>query len=171
MVRSLAVILVPVVLITWFFTRSLGAPPVQTVDWKPVLNRARAEAGFPIYAPASLSSGYRVNKASWAKRGQPGPTGNPVTADQWELGMLNPDDIYVELDEQNHPDAAFVPDSTRQGVADGQSNVSGTTWTRLVSPDDRTRSLVHTSGAVTVLVSGDLGYAALESFAGSLTTS
>lgn len=171
MVRSLAVILVPVVLITWFFTRSLGAPPVHTVDWKPVLAQARAEAGFPIYAPASLSSGYRVNKASWAKRGQPGPTGTPVTTDQWELGTLNPDDIYVEIDEQNHPDADFVSNSTRKGAVDGQSNVSGMTWTRLVSPDDRTRSLVHTSGMVTVLVSGDLSYAALESFAGMLTTS
>ena len=170
MVRSLAVILVPVVLITWFFTRSLGAPPVHTVDWKPVLAQARAEAGFPIYAPASLS-GYRVNKASWAKRGQAGPTGTPVTADQWELGALNPDSIYVEIDEQNRPDAGFVSDNTRKGAADGQSNVSGMTWMRLVSSDDRTRSLVHTSGTVTVLVSGDLSYAALDSFAGMLTTS
>lgn len=171
MVRSLAVILVPVVLITWFFSRSLGSPPVHTVDWKPVLTQARVEAGFPIYAPRSLASGYRVNKASWAKRGQPGPTGTAATADQWELGMLNPDNVYVEIDEQNRPNGDFVGNNTRNGVGDGQSSVSGANWSRLVSADDRTRSLVHTSGTVTVLVTGDLSYAALESFAGTLTTS
>ncbi len=173
MVRSLAVILIPILLIAWFFTRTNDAPPVRTVDWKPVVARARAEASFPIYAPPSLASGYRVNKASWVRKGQPDLTGTTVQADQWELGMLNPDDVYVEIDEQNRAVAGFVADNTRKGGSDGTSTINGASWQRLISPDERTRSVVLTAGTgtVTVIVHGDLDYGALDSFAQSLTTS
>ena len=171
MVRSLAVILVPLVLITIFFTRNVGAPPVHVVDWKPVLGQARSEANFPIYAPDSVPQGWRVTKVSWVQKGNPDLTGTPVAADQWQLGMLTAQNIYLEIDEQNADSPDFVAANTRKGVKDGQSMITATAWTRLVSDDQRTRSLVTMDNGVTVLVSGDLAYVELESFVKLLTAS
>jgi hypothetical protein len=42
---------------------------------------------------------------------------------------------------------------------------------RYVSADERTRSLVLTTPAVTTVVVGDSGYEALEAFAGTLSAS
>ena len=42
MLLSLAIILVPVMLIVWFFTRTPDEPNIQQVDWKPVVASARS---------------------------------------------------------------------------------------------------------------------------------
>jgi hypothetical protein len=59
---------------------------------------------------------------------------------------------------------------SREGTPDGSSVVAGQTWQRLVSPDGRTRSLVLHGPSATVVVSADLPYEALESYASTLST-
>lgn len=172
MVISLAVLLIPIVAITLFFTQRVPGPPVQVVDWKPVLAQAREQANFPIWAPTELPNGWRPTQVSWVQRGNPDLTGNPVPADRWQFGTLNAQDVYLGIDEQAGGGADFVATASRNGVADGQSVIGANTWQRLVTNDrQQTRSLVLTTKQATTVVSGDVPYDQLEAFVRTLTAS
>jgi hypothetical protein len=169
MIRSLAVILIPVVIITYFFTRTPDAP-VKTVDWTPVLTQARQQAPFEVLAPRAVPQDWRATKASWVAQGWPGLNGDPSPRNLWQLGFLDSTDTYVELDQGDLQGPDLVADKTRQGLPDGQSTVQGQVWERRISEDERTRSLVIATPAVTSIVTGDLPYADLESFAATLAS-
>ena len=169
--RSLLVIIVPLVLITIFFTRNVGDHPVKVIDWRPVLTVARSEAPYPVLAPVNLPSGWRAVQASWVKVGEPGLNGDPSPRNIWQLGFLTADDVFIGLSQGDLQPVPFINDETREGVADGQSVVGDQTWERRVSPDGRTRSLVETTPKVTTVVSGDLPYEALDTYAGILSSS
>lgn len=171
MVRSLAVILIPVVIITYFFTRTPGAPEVQVTDFGPALSQARGQAPYAVLAPAAVPAGWRATKAVWLREGDAGLNGAISPRNQWELGFLTADDMYIELDQGDLRSQELVEDRTRGGVPDGQSTLGDQTWERRISPDERTRSLVLVSPTVTSIVFGDLTYGELETFASALRTS
>lgn len=171
MVRSLAVIVVPLLIIAFFFTRNLDDHPVTVVDWKPVLVQAREQSPYPVLAPTNLPAEWRATKVTWVKTGDPFLNGAPAVRNTWQLGFLAPDDVYIELDQGDQATADLIKAQTRQGIPDGRSIVDGQTWERLVSGDDRTRSLVLSSPSVTSIVSGDTSYEALESYTATLRAS
>jgi Protein of unknown function (DUF4245) len=170
MIRTLAVILVPLVIITVLFTDLPEEKPVTPVDWQPVLAVARRDAPFPVLAPSNLPEGWRATQAEWVETGDPFRDGRPSVRNQWALGFLNPDNVFIGLDQGDLQPEDLVEEQTRQGTADGQSTVNGQTWERLLSPDGRTRSLVRREPTVTTVVAGDVTYAALETYVGSLAT-
>jgi hypothetical protein len=169
MVRSLLVILVPLVLITVFFSRDLGSYPVDEVDWRPVLITAREDAPYPVLAPEGLPETWRPTKVTWVAKGQPHLNDQASARNLWQLGFLDPDDIFISVNQGDAQPERFVAETTREGLVDGQSAVAGQTWVRMVSPDQRTRSLVRTTPEVTTVVVGDATYEALGAFAGALT--
>jgi hypothetical protein len=171
MIRSLAVILIPLLVITFFATRNLRDAPVTVVDWQPVLAVARQQAPYPVLAPTSLPAEWRATRATWVKAGDPYLNGAPAVRNTWELGFLAPDDVYIALNQGDAESEDFVKSESREGRADGQSTVNGATWERLVTDDDRTRSLVSTSPEVTTVVVGDTSYEALESYTATLRSS
>ena len=168
MVRSLAVILIPVVIITYFFTRT-PEPPVKTVDWAPVLAQAREQAPFEVLAPRAVPEDWRATRASWVPKGRPALNGDPSPRNLWQLGFLDSTDTYLELDQGDLQGPDLVADKTRDGLPDGQSEVSGQTWERRISADERTRSLTTTSEQVTTVVAGDTSYEALELYVSTLS--
>lgn len=168
MVRSLAVILVPILVITFIASRNLDGPPVQTVDWQPVLSQARTEAAFPVLAPADVPANWRARTVSWVKAGDADAGGTVSPRNEWQLGFLNPEDIYVAIAQGDAAQPELVKEKTRSGLPDGQSTVAGRTWERRVSGDERTRSLVMTTPAVASIVVGDTSYEALEAYASTL---
>lgn len=171
MVRTLAVILIPVVLITVFFSRNLGDYPVQVVDWKPVLAQARQQAPYPVSAPEGLPDTWRATQVTWVPKGQPHLNDQASVRNLWQLGYLDPHDVFISVNQGDELPEQFVSDLTRDGVVDGKSPVGDETWVRYVSPDERTRALVRSTSAVTTVVVGDTSYEALEAFASTLTTS
>ena len=171
MIRSLLVIIVPLLIITFAFTNLPRDHPVKVVDWVPVLTTARDQAPFPVLAPTSVPAGWRATQVSWAKEGAPGPTGQISPRNQWQLGFLDADDKFIGLSQGDGDIAGFLKVETRAGTADGTSVVGDQTWNRVVSPDERTRSLVRSEPTVTTVVSGDLAYAVLEEYARSLSSS
>jgi Protein of unknown function (DUF4245) len=168
MIRSLAVILIPLLLITFLTTRNLTDHPVEVVDWRPVLALARKESPYPVLAPINLPKEWRPTRVSWVKVGQPDLGGQPAVRNTWQLGFLDPDDIYIELDQGDLNAAQMIKDETRDGAVDGTSRVNGQSWERLVSSDGRTRSLVLGSSKVTAIIVGDTSYGALEAYADTL---
>jgi Protein of unknown function (DUF4245) len=168
MIRSLAVILIPLVILAVLFTDLPDDKPVTEVDWQPVLAVARRDAPFPVLSPSNLPEGWRATQAEWVETGDPYRDGQPSVRNQWSLGFLTPDEVFIGLDQGDLEPDDLVEEQTRAGAPDGQSTVSGQTWERLVSADGRTRSLVRREPAVTTIVSGDLTYEALEAYAATL---
>ncbi|HEY5847689.1 MAG TPA: DUF4245 domain-containing protein [Microlunatus sp.] len=168
MVRSLVVILIPLVIITVLFTRNLSDHPVQVVSYQATLTKARAEAPYPVLAPNNLPPSWRATQAEWVPKGIPYLNDEPSVRNLWQLGFLAPDDIFIALNQGDALPEQFVTDYTREGLPDGTSRVAGEPWERRISPDERTRSRVRTSPAVTTVVVGDTPYEGLEAFAGTL---
>ena len=170
LLRSLALILLPIVVITLLFTRLPDDHPVKVVDWQPVLTTARQEAPYRVLAPANLPEGWRATAVTWVKVGEP-YLGKPSVRNLWQLGMLSPDDVYLSVVQGDLRPDDLVREQTRMGVPDGNSTVDGRTWQRRVSLDDRTRSLVRSDATVTTIVVGDTSYAGLEAFAATFSDS
>lgn len=160
MLLSLAVILIPCVLIYMFFSRTPAEPEVATADWKPVVKQARADASYQVLAPANLPDTWKPIRALW------GDT-------ELQLGFLNPDkSTYYEVKEMaGSQNASFVRDVTQGGTADGTTTVNGRTWTRMTANSDRTHCLVNVvkgKKASTTVTCADTDYESLEAFAGTL---
>jgi hypothetical protein len=152
MIRSLALIVIPLIVIAVIFTDVPDDHPVKEVDWKPLLTTAREQAPFDIFAPTNLPEGWRATRVNWVPQGRPYLNGEASPRNLWQIGFLSPDDVYIDLN---------------QG---GKSVIAGQTWQRLVSPDGRTRTLVLRGSSATVVVSADLPYEALEAYASTLST-
>lgn len=171
MIRSLVVILLPVLLLTMLFTRNLDDAPVTVVDWQPVLAQAREQSPYPVLAPVSLPPEWRATQVRWVKRGEPYLDGAAAVRNTWQLGFLAPDDSYIALNQGDTRPDEFVADQSRDGLPDGESSIGGQRWQRLWTEDERTRSLVLKTPQVTTVVVGDTSYEALESYVATLRTS
>jgi len=168
MFLSLLVILVPLAIIVAFFTRGPSDAKVATVNWRPVAAQARQQAPYAVLTPVELPAGWRATRVSWTKIGQPDPTGQESVRNQWQLGVLTDSDLYIELDQGDQLPNDMVAAVSREGEPDGTSTVDGQTWKRLVTDDNRTRSLVLSTPHVTSIVSGDVDYSLLETYVGLL---
>ena len=171
MVISMAVILLPIVLISWFFTRTPADAPLRTVEWQPVLAQSRQVAPFPLLGPVGLPNTWVATKAEWATTWQPAVNREAAPGNTWQLGMLTPDKVYVSLTQRDAAGPALIVQISRDGRQDGSSSLGGVSWTRWVSGDDRTRTISRVDGAVTIVVSGDLSYEGLDAFASTLRSS
>jgi hypothetical protein len=170
LVRSIAVIMIPLAVITVLFTRLPQDHPVQVVDPQPVLAKARTESPYPILAPANLPNDWRATRVTWVRTGEPYLNGAPSVRNLWRVGYLTPDEVYVAVAQGDLEPDEFISVETREGAVDGESTVNGDVWERRVSADGRTRSLVQRTDTVTTVVAGDTSYAALEAFAATLAS-
>jgi hypothetical protein len=171
MIRSLAVILIPLLVITFLFTRNLRDHPVTVVDYVPILAQARQESPYPILAPTSLPSGWRATRASWVKTGENAPNDQPSPRNAWTLGFLDPSNTYLGLYQGDAETEDLIASATAKGHQDGTSTVGGQAWQRWISEDGRTHSLVLVGPKDTAIVAGDVAYEALEAYAGTLRSS
>lgn len=171
MIRSLAVILIPLLVITFLFTRNLRDHPVSVVDYTPILAQARQQSPYPVLAPTNLPSGWRATRASWVRTGENALNDQPSPRNAWTLGFLDPSATYIGLYQGDAQVEDLVTTATAKGHQDGSSTVDGQAWQRWISQDGRTRSLVLAGPKDTAIVAGDLPYEALEAYAGTLRSS
>jgi hypothetical protein len=170
LIRSLALIVIPLVVIAIIFTNVPDDHPVKEVDWKPVLATAQKQAPFDVLAPTNLPEGWRATRVNWVPQGRPYLNGEASPRNLWQIGFLSPDDVYIDLNQGDARPQEMVDQQSREGTPDGNSVVAGQTWQRLMSPDGRTRSLVLYGPRATVVVSADLPYEALEAYAATLSS-
>jgi hypothetical protein len=170
MIRSLALIVIPLVVIAIIFTNVPDDHPVKEVDWKPVLATARQQAPYEVLAPTNLPQGWRATRVNWVPLGGPYLNGEASPRNLWQIGFLTPEDVYIDLNQGDMRTQDMVDEQSREGTPDGNSAIAGQTWQRLLSPDGRTRSLVLHGPVATAIVSADLPYEALEAYAATLSS-
>ncbi|WP_197429943.1 DUF4245 domain-containing protein [Auraticoccus cholistanensis] len=169
MFRSLAVILVPILLLGALLTVRLDDYPVEPVDVRPVLTVARDEAPWPVLAPEQLPADWVPTRVTWTPQGRPGLNGEPSDRNRWVVGYLDPSQTYLAVEQADGPAAPFVADVTREGRPEATTTVGDQEWQQHVSADGRTRSLVLVADEVTTVVSGDVSYDELAAFAATLS--
>jgi hypothetical protein len=170
MIRSLALIVIPLAVIAIIFTNVPDDAPVEEVDWKPVLATARQQAPYEVLAPSNLPEGWRATRVNWVPLGRPYLNGEASPRNLWQIGFLTPQEVYIDLTQGDMRAQEMVDQQSREGTPDGNSVIAGLTWQRLVSPDGRTRSLVLRGPATTAIVSANLPYEALEAYASTLSS-
>lgn len=168
LIRSLAVLLIPLLVITFLFTRNLGDHPVNVVDYRAELAKARQEAPYAVLAPTGLPTTWRPTQAEWVPRGATYLNDQPSVRNLWELGFLSPENIFIAVNQGDLQPEEFIELKTREGTPDGTSQLGGQEWQRRLSADGRTRSLVRSDPKVTTVVVGDASYEGLEAFASTL---
>lgn len=170
MIVAMLVVLVPILLITWFFT-DIPEPKPQAVDCAPVIKTAGQEASYDVWALPTTPEGWTCTRARWIKRGQPGPNHEPVLGDTFQLGYVNDKGRYLAVDQRDIAPEKLIADITRQGNAVGASEAKGAPWTRYESADGRTKSLVSLEGQNVTIVSGDVPHEELEAFVAQMKAS
>lgn len=167
---SMAVLMVPIVLIIWFFTNNPDAE-VEAVDVAPHLQVAEAEAPYPVLRAENLPEPWMPYRVQWTKKGERWIDGEAAVGNTWMLGYLGPDKIYYGIEQRDEQGAQMIARLTREGKATGETlEAAGGTWERYESADGRTRSLVRRDGEVVSVVYADASFEALDAFATSLTT-
>lgn len=171
MLISMAVLVVPILVIVWFFQRTPDRPPVTSVDIASATTHARAAAKFPLLAPVHLPSGWVPVRADWTPSGADLVGRGTMPADTWVVGYQSPDQHYYELDQQAGATPHFVSDFTKDAEPEGTSSVvTGRRWVRYVSGDGTNRYLVLKDATSTSIVGGAVSYDELAAFAGTLST-
>lgn len=173
MLRSFAVIMVPLLVIVFLFTNNLRDHPVKAVDYAPVLATARAEAPWPVLAPTGLptdgDAAWTPTRVSWDKAGEPGLNKAPHPRNEWKLGYLDPDKVYYSVNQGDGSALEFIPQATNGGTrADGDVTAAGRQWERYEQPDGPTKALVNRTDQVTTVVSADSDFGRLAQFAETL---
>ena len=170
MVISMAVIMVPLLIITWIFTND-PEPEARPVDVAPVVALAEAESPYPILRAVNLPEGWVPVRVAWAKDGGQWITKEPAVGNSWQLGYLAPNGIYVAVQQRDREVETFVRAVTQDGrMEQDVTELPGRTWEHWVSRDEVTRSLVWRDGDMVAVVSGDTDFDQLAAFAGSLAT-
>ncbi len=169
MVISMAVLLVPIAVIVWWFTVNPDPKP-EAVDVGAVLAVAADEAPYPVLVADEPGEDWIPVRVAWAAEGEPWITDEEATGNWWQVGYLSPDGIYFGVQQRDGATGSFVSDTTRDGDALGATvEIAGLTWERYESDDERTRSLVSEGEDVTSIVTADTDFVELEAFAATLT--
>lgn len=164
MVRSLVVVMVVVgaiLLVTW----RPQPDAVRIVDPQPTLAIARAQADYPVLAPSDLSQEWRPTSVRWQ------PTEGSLPEVAWHLGVVTPDDQYVQLAQSATTSAGFIPEQTQFGRPVDGGVVGWQRYEVTGAGGVSTRSMVTVVDGVTVIVSGTADWPELEAFASSLSSS
>lgn len=168
MIISMAVILVPILVLVFVFTQP-SEQKAERADVAGMLERATTESPYPLLVAEGLGDDWTPTRVAWAKDGTPFITSKPADGNSWQVGYLSPEAIYYGVQQRDRGAAAFVSSVTREGKdMGGGVEAAGRTWTRYESKDGRTRSLVSESGDVTSIVTADTDFVKLEAFAGTL---
>ena len=165
MVLTMAVLMIPVVLIVWFFQRTPEEPTLPAVDWQQTVASARERADFEVVAPASLPEGWRATQASFVKAGT-----KDAAYDELRLVLLDDQNLNLQVRQAKTTDQrAFLVKNTRDGFDSGAQKVGDQVWQQITSGDGRTLYLLGQRDDSLVLVSGDTSAERLVVFAQMLT--
>jgi uncharacterized protein DUF4245 len=160
MVRSLAVV-VAVIAVVLLLSKGSSDPVTPTVDYTASLADARAQASYPVRAPAGLPKSWRSTSARVTRNG---------AAVEWHVGFVTPREDYAGLEQSDGPPTEFVGRFADGSDRSGSVRIGSRTWRRLQGGKPEPRALWLREGTVSTVVAGNASWAELEQLATSLRT-
>lgn len=168
MFLSMGVLLVPLVLVIAFFTMNPDGE-VEAIDIAPDLQRAEAEAPYPVLRAESLPDGWKPVRSAWAKDGAKWIDNKPADGNTWMAGYMGPDGVYYGIEQRDRGVENVVRRVTREGQETGRTvDAAGMQWQAYESSDGRTTSLVAKRDGWVAVVAADTHLDAITAFATSL---
>jgi hypothetical protein len=159
MAMSLAVLLVPIVLLLVFYRVVLDGDKPVSVDAAPTIQQARAAAAFPVILPQGLNDDWHTVSATFKQE-----TGGATL----RLGYVDPESDPIQLVESSVPTAQLLPIELGKDPKAVSTYRDGTrTWQRYDAREGENALLLLEKGR-TVIVVGLAESKTLESFAASL---
>lgn len=143
---------------TWFLHRD-NEDPARTVDYRPALVAARAQAPFPVLAPKPVPAGLRATSVMYDGLG---------AQKSWRLGFVTEDGEFIGLYEGNGPAEEFIDASTPATTPGPPATIGGEEWLTLRDDGRGETALVRTINRVTTVVTGTVDQPALVAFAAAL---
>lgn len=172
MLRSLALIIIPIALIMWLLTNNLDDYPVDRADWRPALEEARETVDWPVQAPEGLpevgQNAWVPSRVSFWTNGETTTGGQASPRNHWRVGFLSPAEVYFEVNQGDDRLDEFIRDVSRDGRRVGEEPIEGKIWERWQSADGRTKSLVLRQEPTVTVVTADAEFTDLQQFARTL---
>jgi hypothetical protein len=159
MALSLAVLLVPIMLLLLFYRLVLDGDKPISVDAEPAIQQARSAAVFPVAVPQGLGDDWHTVSATF-KRDTDGAT--------LRIGYVDPDSDPVQLVESSTPTEKLLPVELGGNPQPVSTFSAGArTWQRYEARKGENALLLLEKGR-TIIVIGKAESKNLEAFASSL---
>ncbi|GAA4694457.1 DUF4245 domain-containing protein [Phytohabitans rumicis] len=148
MVLSMAVLLVPVLIIVLIYRVVQGGDQPVKVDTAPALDQARSVGAFPVSEPSGLDDGWRPISATFQ------------TADGGKvlrIGYVTPSGAGVQLVQSDVPAERLLPaELTGSGQPRGATDIAGQSWQRYTArPGEQALVLLQPDRTVIVVGSAE----------------
>ena len=169
MILSMALIVLPILLVIWLMPTQTPATPVSAVsaaDYQAMLTAARTDLPFTALGPAGLSTGWELTSDEYQPAGD--------TAADWHLGYQTPSKKYAEFEQTTESIAEFLSDQSSDATSSATVQVAGGTWQEYTgtTPTGLKTLLFRQDGTGAKgsleVVAGSASLAELETLAGSL---
>lgn len=161
MALSLAVLLVPILLVFGFYQVFLGGNDPVAIDPEPAYQQARADGGFPVAEPAGLDADWVPVRATYRPAGPDGPT--------LRVGYVTPDGGAIQVVQSARPAPdLLVAELTSTAQPQGSVEVGATTWQWYAARPGE-RAMVWLAQEHSVLVVGTASDDELTAMAAALT--
>jgi hypothetical protein len=159
MALSLAVLLVPIVLLLVFYRVVLDGDKPISIDAGPTIQQARSAAAFPVVVPNGLGDDWHPVSATF-KRDIDGAT--------LRLGYVDPDSDPIQLVESSTPTEKLIPVELGANPRPVSTFSDGArTWQRYDSRKGENVLVLLEKGR-TIIIVGKAESESLETFASSL---
>ena len=134
--------------------------PIKEVQTAPVVQRAAAQASFPVNAPTNLPDGWIPTSARWE------PTEASGDVPVLHLGYVTPSEQYAQVSQSTASSARYLAEQTDKALTTGSKDIAGSVWQTFERKTRR--SLVRSVGGVQTIVSGSAPWEELAILAASL---
>jgi hypothetical protein len=123
MVLSMALIVLPILLVIWLMPSSAPKSPVSAVsasEYQSMLTAARGGLPFTALSPTGLPGGWELTSDDYEPAG--------ATAADWHLGYQTPSGRYAEFEQTTENVARFLHDQGSDATSAGSVTAGGVAW-------------------------------------------
>jgi Protein of unknown function (DUF4245) len=159
-VRSIVVLLVVIGAFALYQALLTGdrGDPTPSLDYKTAVDGARADAHYPVLAPAELPDGWKATSVRYA----------PGSKWAWHLGVLTSDDEYIGLEQARTDPESLIKSAAPGTVERGTIDIDGSEWQVRRDDSRGETTLVRHEQGVTTVVTGSASQETLEDYVRSL---
>lgn len=165
MVLTMALIVVPILLVIWLMPTNTPKTAVSAIpdsDYQAMLTAARSQLPFTALSPTGLPASWELTSDDYQPAGS--------SAAEWRLGYQTAGGKYAEFEQTTESIGQFLSDQGSNATSSGTVTVAGRPWQCYTgtTPGGLKTLLFLENGKSLEVVAGSAALPELETLAGSL---